>query len=170
MVLTYRSCLSFSRKKEKKNTTDMGVDQRDESGSSTTVKKRSCDAMAKIRSDGATVMAKKTSRKILPEDEDYIVFCFREDGAFDVIKDNHDKSSASMSVSAQLDGANLTAPRPVIREVSTAPLQAYSKSLSYNNWINDASSSILGIGRCYENGRPHNMIASNVHSIVARVI
>ncbi|KAI6683292.1 hypothetical protein NL676_029205 [Syzygium grande] len=162
MVLTYRSCLSFSRKKEKKNTTDMGVDQRDESGSSTTVKKRSCDAMAKIRSDGATVMAKKTSRKILPEDEDYIVFCFREDGAFDVIKDNHDKSSASMSVSAQLDGANLTAPRPVIRELDHSERETVRNEVVKNTGSKDEGNGSRGDEECVSSNKKDKKEGSNI--------
>lgn len=122
MVLSYGNLLTFSKKKKK---TDVGVDQkRDESKSGTTMKKRSSDAMAKIRSDGASVLTRKTSRKILPEDEDYIVFCFREDGAFDVLKDNPDKSSASALASAQLDSASSTAPTSVNRKVSTSALQS----------------------------------------------
>ncbi|KAF8037474.1 hypothetical protein BT93_B0384 [Corymbia citriodora subsp. variegata] len=100
----------------------MGFDQRDESRSSATVKKRPCDAMAKIGSDGAVaVMTKKASRKILPEDEDYIVFCFREDGAFDVVKDNQDKSV--LASAQQLGGTSSTAPRPVDQKLDHSKIE-----------------------------------------------
>ncbi|XP_018720590.2 protein BREAKING OF ASYMMETRY IN THE STOMATAL LINEAGE [Eucalyptus grandis] len=138
------------RRREKR---DMGVDQRDESRSSTTAKKRSCDAMAKIGSGCATAtMARKTGRKILPEDEDYIEFCFREDGAFHVIKDNQDKSSASASASAsaQLDGVNSTAPipRPVDRKLDHSKIETVRNEVVEHSRSKDEGNGSRGNGQC----------------------
>lgn len=46
------------------------------------------------------------------QDEDYIVFCFKEDGTFDVVKDS--KSEEALEL---FDSGNRN-PRPVIRKVS----------------------------------------------------
>ncbi|KAI3416882.1 BSD domain-containing protein [Psidium guajava] len=141
----------------------MGVDQRDESRSSTTMKKRSCDAMAKIRSDGATAMTKKTSRKILPEDEDYIVFCFREDGAFDVVKDNHhDKSSASAPAPAELDGLSSTAPRPVNRELDHSKMETVRNEVVENTRSKDEGSRSSGNVECESSNKKDEKEGSNV--------
>ncbi|KAF3438014.1 hypothetical protein FNV43_RR20770 [Rhamnella rubrinervis] len=47
------------------------------------------------------------------EDEDYIVFCFKEDGAFDVVKDGYNKSEAA---SNRIDCRARSSSRPVNRK------------------------------------------------------
>ncbi|XP_030530796.2 protein BREAKING OF ASYMMETRY IN THE STOMATAL LINEAGE [Rhodamnia argentea] len=136
----------------------MGVDQRDESRCNTTMKKRSCDAVAKIRGDGAAAMTKTTSWKVLPEDEDYIVFCFRDDGAFDVVKDNHHSKS-----SAQVDGATSTAPRPVNRpELGHSKMEALRNEVVNNTRSKDEGSGSRGGVECESTNKKDKKDGSDI--------
>ncbi|XP_060670997.1 protein BREAKING OF ASYMMETRY IN THE STOMATAL LINEAGE [Ziziphus jujuba] len=53
-------------------------------------------------------------------EEDYIVFCFKEDGDFDVVKDGYNKSEASSCIDCRTRSS-----RPVNRKVSEKGLQLH---------------------------------------------
>ncbi|XP_018501102.2 protein BREAKING OF ASYMMETRY IN THE STOMATAL LINEAGE [Pyrus x bretschneideri] len=93
---------------------NMAFDMLGESRSNETGKKMSrqknCDRERRLRH--STKQAKDTSCRPRFSDEEYIVFCFKEDGAFEVVK------NGKLEASNTIDCASRNSPRPANRKLS----------------------------------------------------